>query len=260
MTSVPPTNPINQPPLTVEQIPADVTVPVYTQSPKSPLSMLFNILFFIFGIGGIVYGIYMQSLYTKLKQSPSASDLKTTVSPLSPTIMPSFNPSQTSSSSASYTSSNEETVLKETLCFTLVLPKNNDIGAENNCDIVYRSFPDSNSPDTMVSVSVTLNNKEYQNSQDMAEQWMQMEKDQGSEDTLVEQTSVMVGGLPGYKIITEYSNKSVQTTHIFIYNPGKYEAYGYPITGFELLSASDINTRPVQQKELERLLLSWIWK
>ncbi|PIY71567.1 hypothetical protein COY87_05535 [Candidatus Roizmanbacteria bacterium CG_4_10_14_0_8_um_filter_33_9] len=265
MSSNPPVNPTNQPPLPVEQVPPDITIPIYAPSSKTknPLSFLFNLLFFLFGIGGIGFGLFMQSQITTLKQASQniSTKITTTPSPISSTIMPSKIMQQISPTLASSSAvSTDETIEKETLCFTLTLPKKNDVGAENNCDILYRSFPDENNPDSSVTVSVTLNDKEFIDSQNMADQWLQMEKDRGSDETLVEKGPIQVGGVEGYKVVTEYANKSVQTTHIFIYNPGKYEAYGYPITGFELLSASDLNTRSIQQIELERLLATWQWK
>lgn len=263
MASIPPPNPINQTPLPIEQPPPNVMISSYNQAPKShnSFSIFFNLLFFLFGISGIGYGMYVRSQIDTPKKTPSKTPIKISITQIQPspaiihtTITP--QPSSAASSSAS----TGETVVKETLCFTLTIPKKNDAGAENNCDITYRSFPDQDNPDTSVSMSISLNNKEYVNSQDMADKWLQMEKDHGSEDTLVEKGPIQIGGIEGYKVVTEYANKSVQTTHIFLYHPGKYEAYGYPITGFELLTSSDVDTRAIQQTELERLLSTWKWK
>ena len=46
MSSNPPVNPTNQPPLPVEQVPPDITIPIYAPSSKTknPLSFLFNLL------------------------------------------------------------------------------------------------------------------------------------------------------------------------------------------------------------------------
>jgi len=264
MTSIPPANPtINQPPLVAEQVPPDITIPVYGESTKSksPISLLFNILFFLFGIAGIGYGIFMQSQLKSPKPATSIVPTKIVISQPAPSIKPTSGARQASPSpTASSSALTDERISKETLCFTLNIPKKNDAGAENNCDISFRSSPDINNPETTVSIGITLNNNEYTNSQDMADQWLQIEKDHGSEDVLIEKGIVQVGGEEGYKVVTEYTNKAVQTTHIFVHRPGKYEAYGYPITGFELLSASDINTRPIQQEELNQILTTWIWK
>lgn len=264
MASIPPANPINHTPLPIEQPPPNVMISSYNQAPKShnSFSIFFNFLFFLFGISGIGYGMYIRSQINTTNKVPSKTPTKISITQTqpSPTVMHTRITPQIASSSASSSISTGETVVKETLCFTLTIPQKNDAGAENNCDITYRSFPDQDNPNTSVSMSITLNNKEYTDSQDMADKWLQMEKDHGSEDTFVEKGFVQVGGVEGYKVVTEYANKAVQTTHIFVYHPGKYEAYGYPVTGFELLTSSDVDTRAIQQVELERLLSTWKWK
>lgn len=257
-TPLPTQQPPQPQPLPVEQTPADIDIPpVYTARKGNPLGVFFSLICLLVGIGGGFYGFIMHQKATLLTQALEKSQknmvkITPSISIPPPTLLPTQD--------ASLSAQPEQAVLKETLCFTLALPQKHEVGKENNCDLTFRTFPDANLPDTSVSFSVFLHNKTYANSEDMGTQWLALEKQHGSDETTVETVPVQVGGKEGYKVTTEYANKSVQTTHVFVYLPNTYEANGSPLTGFELLTASDTENRTTQQKELERILATWIWK
>ena len=148
-------------------------------------------------------------------------------------------------------------VTKETLCYTLTIPENNDAGEENNCDQSFRAY--ITDKEILVGSSITTEHKDFGSLTNMVAFWKETYLSQ--DDQILEEGTVMVGNKEGYRILVKSTISKVEREETLIYLPNKYEAYGYPLTGFSITTTfSDFDNIHTQKQELARLLSTWQWK
>jgi hypothetical protein len=175
-----------------------------------------------------------------------------------PTINPDAKQDLTSSSSADTT---DNYVIKDTICYKILVPRGTDIGDENNCSLSYSGYINSSGKNILTGVSVWIDYHKYLSSKDMAQKWITKEKENKSTDTVISQETIKVGSYDGYKVIVKNSISSIETAHIFVYTLNAYKVNGYNTQSFEIMATfSDPDNIVLQKMEIARLLSSWVWK
>jgi hypothetical protein len=154
-------------------------------------------------------------------------------------------------------------VAKETLCYTIIIPKNNDAGDENNCDLSYGAYIDTPTTKSLsIHTGISSEWHEYNSSQDMAQKWISSTKNK--DDNIISQGDIKVGAYNGYQVLVKSTVNRLQSNYVFIYIPNRYTVHSYSITGFNILATFSDTDNPenvdAQKAEFNRLLSSWQWK
>lgn len=149
-------------------------------------------------------------------------------------------------------------VTKETLCYKIMIPPDNNAGAENSCDQRYRAYIEVAGSSVLVGSSISTDHRNYGSTQEMVDFW---KTNLGGNDyEILSEREIMIDGVPAITVLARADISKLETEFTFIHLPGRYEAYGYPVTGFSILTTySDFNNIEVQKQALQNLLASWQW-
>jgi hypothetical protein len=154
--------------------------------------------------------------------------------------------------------STDDYVSKETLCYKIMIPADNDVGKENSCDQRFRANLVVDGATVRVGSSISTDHRNYSSNQDMVNFWN--ENLGGHEYEIVSEKEIMIGGVPAITVLARAEISKVESEFTFIHLPGRYEAYGYPLTGFSILTTyGDFNNIDVQKQAYKNLLASWQW-
>lgn len=227
------------------------------------LMILLVIVAILFGVGGIIFA------FVAIRPSKNTSPTTNQAPPpiitsevATPTPNEDANKITDSDlSNTSGTTENEGYVLKDTLCYTIMIPKNNNAPKSNDCNFSYSGYVDTAlTKELYVGSSITSDYHQYKDSQDMANQRMTIYK--STDDKVVSEYSLKIGGYSAYQVIVENGINRIQSSNIFIYIPDKYtNVIGYQTDGFEILTTfSDPDNAEEQKAEMNRMLASWQWK
>lgn len=237
--------------------PVEPVTPVAPISPAPANNPKSNLPFLIFGVAGLLIGVVGIFLFLSGNRKTTAP-----IELLPATVMPGDDntvPITVNNSVGSSDAGNADFVTKETLCYTLLLPKNNDAGAENDCNLEFTAFDAASNYDSLKGgVMISTEDKEFAGAEAMAQSWY--DNYVGEKPVIVSEGATLVGGVPGYQIRS--SGGPTEQVDTFVYLPGKYTAHGYPVTGFHILKGLGAagDDRDSRLAELARLFNTWQWK
>jgi len=154
----------------------------------------------------------------------------------------------------------KDNVIKETPCYTIVIPKDNDADNGDNCKLSYNAYISSGKgTDISAGITIVTEEKTYKNPKDMADKLIAELK--RTDETTIQAIALTIDKQPAYEIRTKNALNGLETTRIFISMPKKYKIDKKFIGGFIVIRVySEPESITEQKKELERLLKSWKWK
>lgn len=249
---------LNQPPV---QPTANQSLPTTPAPNKNSNFLVVIIIVLVLLIaGGVVFALSFLNKSGQKNNVVTEEVKKTNTITLTkePTLVPTITLS--ASSSSVITGIPEGYISKQTLCYTIVIPQNNDAGNENDCTLGYQAYIDTPTvKNLLVGSHITSEWKEYKDLADMVANWQTSLK--GESDKIISQEPLTIGSVPAERILVENEISHIQSSNVFIYLPNKYTSKGFPVTGFSILTTYSIPEQAAQQKvEENRLLSSWQWQ
>lgn len=249
-------------PLT-QQTPSPPNPPPPLPKNKSPLILIIIIAVIVLIGLGILGSRALNKPSTKSLSSHKTPPGQKTITP-TPSLQP--KPTQktvTTTPSATTSASPVGYVIKDTLCYALTIPKDNDAGNENSCDLEYRAYIETPTEKRLfVGSQISPEWKDYKGLLDMANYWKI--KIKSADDKIILEGAIKVGNLDAYEILAKNDISRLESSHVFVYIPDKYNSKGLPVNGFTILTTYSATDKPdlieAQKKEQQRLLTSWKWK
>lgn len=236
--------------------------PELQQKSKGRGLFILNLIFFITGLLGIGFGIYsfyrLRGVETILKVKEIElermlnieEEVKGVATTLVPTITPTFSP-LTPTPTIDPNKIPYGYVPKQTLCYTIYIPRDNTAGDENSCELIF---------DATIAEIVDLGiNIQTEYAKLTSLQEMVQTSTESFTNRYEPSEKIKVGELDGEKII-ELLPDGTKLIHVYVFVPDKYKVGGLMASGFEITKSLTDDTEDKQLEVLHTILATWKWK